>query len=108
MTSNDKVPYALASAPRAHAKGRRERMEDFNSETDSDYTSYWRDWVSLKLSSVSVRLAALPFEEVAIHTRKHGRSGGGHVLVDETFAGAQSDVAQTPLDNDPDGDSQPS
>lgn len=23
-------------------------MEDFNSETDSDYTSYWRDWVSDK------------------------------------------------------------
>ena len=22
-------------------------MDDFNSETDSDYTSYWRDWVSL-------------------------------------------------------------
>lgn len=22
-------------------------MEDFNSETDSDYTSYWRDWVGL-------------------------------------------------------------
>lgn len=22
-------------------------MEDFQSETDSDYTSYWRDWVSL-------------------------------------------------------------
>ena len=21
-------------------------MDDFNSETDSDYTSYWRDWVS--------------------------------------------------------------
>lgn len=20
-------------------------MEDYNSETDSDYTSYWRDWV---------------------------------------------------------------
>ena len=20
-------------------------MEEFNSETDSDYTSYWRDWV---------------------------------------------------------------
>ncbi len=20
-------------------------MDDFNSETDSDYTSYWRDWV---------------------------------------------------------------
>lgn len=25
-------------------------MEDFNSETDSDYTSYWRDWVGLKSS----------------------------------------------------------
>jgi hypothetical protein len=24
-------------------------MEDFNSETDSDYTSYWRDWVSTTL-----------------------------------------------------------
>ena len=22
-------------------------MEEFNSETDSDYTSYWRDWVSV-------------------------------------------------------------
>lgn len=25
-------------------------MEDFNSETDSDYTSYWRDWVGSKFS----------------------------------------------------------
>jgi hypothetical protein len=25
-------------------------MDDFNSETDSDYTSYWRDWVSLDIS----------------------------------------------------------
>jgi hypothetical protein len=24
-------------------------MDDFQSETDSDYTSYWRDWVSLAL-----------------------------------------------------------
>ncbi len=24
----------------------RDTMEDFQSETDSDYTSYWRDWVS--------------------------------------------------------------
>ena len=22
-------------------------MEDFNSETESDYTSYWKDWVGL-------------------------------------------------------------
>ena len=27
------------------------RMEEFNSETDSDYTSYWRDWVSWDLFS---------------------------------------------------------
>ncbi|CRL19607.1 unnamed protein product [Penicillium camemberti] len=25
-------------------------MEDFNSETDSDYTSYWRDWNEERLS----------------------------------------------------------
>jgi hypothetical protein len=27
-------------------------MDDFNSETDSDYTSYWRDWVGLALCAV--------------------------------------------------------
>lgn len=32
-------------------------MEDFNSETDSDYTSYWRDWVSW--INVSFRLSGL-------------------------------------------------
>lgn len=26
-------------------------MDDFASDTDSDYTSYWRDWVSDLLSS---------------------------------------------------------
>lgn len=26
-------------------------MEDFNSESDSDYTSYWRDWVGELFSS---------------------------------------------------------
>ena len=31
-------------------------MEDFNSETDSEYTSYWRDWVSQKLFLFPVRL----------------------------------------------------
>ena len=25
-------------------------MDEFNSETDSDYTSYWRDWVSPSFS----------------------------------------------------------
>lgn len=25
-------------------------MDDFNSETDSDYTSYWRDWVGFDVS----------------------------------------------------------
>lgn len=27
-------------------------MDDFNSETDSDYTSYWRDWVGTLLLHV--------------------------------------------------------
>lgn len=29
-------------------------MEEFASESDSDYTSYWRDWVSLWRSSFSL------------------------------------------------------
>lgn len=27
-------------------------MEDFNSDTDSDYTSYWRDWVGAQFHSL--------------------------------------------------------
>ena len=38
-------------------------MDDFNSETDSDYTSYWRDWVSLKLSSSFEHPAPLFLDE---------------------------------------------
>jgi hypothetical protein len=35
------------------------KMDDFNSETDSDYTSYWRDWVSL-LFTLSQHALACP------------------------------------------------
>ena len=31
-------------------------MDDFASETDSDYTSYWRDWVSERVSCSFVYL----------------------------------------------------
>lgn len=34
-------------------------MEDFNSETDSDYTSYWRDWVSRDCSFLLLLLLLL-------------------------------------------------
>ena len=33
-------------------------MDEFNSETDSDYNSYWRDWVSL-LVAFSPRFCSL-------------------------------------------------
>lgn len=40
-------------------------MDDYNSETDSDYTSYWRDWVGefsdQTLFSFFPRLFSLPF-----------------------------------------------
>lgn len=38
------------NTPDSKPKHRKLRMEDFNSESDSDYTSYWRDWVSERLS----------------------------------------------------------
>ena len=34
-------------------------MDDFQSETDSDYTSYWRDWVSKQPHSTSPELLAM-------------------------------------------------
>lgn len=34
-------------------------MDDFASDTDSDYTSYWRDWVSALLQVLGCVLLAL-------------------------------------------------
>lgn len=33
-------------------------MDDFNSDTDSDYTSYWRDWVGALLFYSGAPMAA--------------------------------------------------
>ena len=43
----DEVFYPIYAAARRVDERNRERsqMNDFASETDSDYTSYWRDWV---------------------------------------------------------------
>lgn len=43
-------------------------MEDFNSETDSDYTSYWRDWVSAtRFCSVQLCVFAFFFLRLAAY-----------------------------------------
>jgi len=34
-------------------------MDDFNSDTDSDYTSYWRDWVGALLLRPSALVAVV-------------------------------------------------
>ena len=40
------------------------KVEDFNSETDSDYASYWRDWV-IPLPPPSLHPPVLfPYERV--------------------------------------------
>lgn len=39
-------------------------MEDFNSESDSDYTSYWRDWVG-EISRFRSVFIVLPLSVVA-------------------------------------------
>ena len=36
-------------------------MEDFNSESDSDYTSYWRDWVGQLFDVMSTHAELLIF-----------------------------------------------
>jgi hypothetical protein len=56
-------------------------MEDFNSETDSDYTSYWRDWVSLPegfLSCWTLRCAGLVDGDVLLRCIFFG--GGGEAI----------------------------
>lgn len=39
-------------------------MDDFASDTDSDYTSYWRDWVSLPAHTL-----LYPFDRCKNHVR---------------------------------------
>ena len=34
-------------------------MDDFNSDTDSDYTSYWRDWVSVTIDFINTQSLSL-------------------------------------------------
>jgi len=47
-------------------------MDDFNSETDSDYTSYWRDWVSSNFHAFAPRNPIPPEGTI------DGTSGGKH------------------------------
>merc|ERR1712230_307564 len=61
------LPTNLAGAARAHAKGRREDMDDFNSETDSDYTSYWRDWNS-PFQNLHINLAMIRVCSQLLHS----------------------------------------
>lgn len=39
------TPHTPARIPQELVAESKRNMDDFNSETDSDYTSYWRDWV---------------------------------------------------------------
>ncbi len=50
-------------------------MDDFNSETDSDYTSYWRDWVSvdISLSLCAVRACSATKAEMLRKEREEQR-----------------------------------
>ena len=40
-------------------------MDDFASDTDSDYTSYWRDWVSACFAAISYDTMKIAVVEVA-------------------------------------------
>jgi hypothetical protein len=52
-------------------------MDDFNTETDSDYTSYWRDWVS---TTFCLLFPFSPDLEISVLCRSgdmRGRDKGG-------------------------------
>lgn len=78
---NDTVAYNLASASQAHAEGRRDNMDDFNSETDSDYTSYWRDWVSLSFLFLAPRVSICVRRRKSFAGREETCKGGKLVLL---------------------------
>jgi len=48
-------------------------MDEFNSETDSDYTSYWRDWVSSHLFQ-TLRVARPRLQEATTNFRRLERT----------------------------------
>lgn len=50
-------------------------MDDFNTETDSDYTSYWRDWVS-ECPVIFFRFLAVSSVQGRLGEERGGRSGG--------------------------------
>lgn len=57
-SADRKKQYAQEAAERQRQEEaeerRQEMMEEFASETDSEYTSYWRDWVSYHSSCIQI------------------------------------------------------
>lgn len=46
-------------------------MDEYASESDSDYTSYWRDWVSRLLLPAPVYWLSMPSLSVRFAATKH-------------------------------------
>lgn len=59
-------------------------MEDFNSETDSDYTSYWRDWVGL-FRFDGLRYAARVPHDISCDWRTAGGCGFASMAASDLF-----------------------
>ncbi len=55
-------------------------MDDFNSETDSDYTSYWRDWVSL-FYTFSIAPACQRFVWMVLDKEVSMGTRAGHLIL---------------------------
>jgi hypothetical protein len=55
-------------------------MDEYVSETDSDYTSYWRDWVSFR-KMPSLPLLLLPSRFVSLDMRRAARTDTRLVIV---------------------------
>lgn len=62
-------------------------MDDFNSETDSDYTSYWRDWVSLFTISTCAGVA-----KAGLDGSRYGKADGAALAIRISLLSDQIDA----------------
>ena len=78
-------------------------MDDFNSETDSDYTSYWRDWVGTSIHFTCPPLHILPILGLAIPSMGCWVHPVGKRLISAWYVcticimGAPANTAQPPM-----------
>lgn len=76
QTPKAREPALAPVGPKPRIKPFDAMMDDFVSESESDYTSYWRDWVRISVPSAPAALSERK-DGFELHRDSRPEDGGG-------------------------------